>query len=93
MFQVFRDNQDDIAVIWQPDGYVQDIGESMDSDLLQQYEELIQEYLEESWGIYEDSPEAERAVRLCDACYGDGGNVMNRCRNLGKVVMLQSVDR
>lgn len=93
VFQVFRDNQDDIAVIWQPDGYVQDIGESMDSDLLQQYEELIQEYLEESWGIYEDSPEAERAVRLCDACYGDGGNVMNRCRNLGKVVMLQSVDR
>lgn len=89
VFRIFRENQDEIALLWRPDDYVQDVGESMDPKSLQKYNELVRKYWQEGWGIYDDSPDAERAVQLCDACYGDRGVVQNACRRQGKTVMME----
>ena len=40
--------------------------------------------------IYDDSQDAKRAAKICDACYGDGSYVMNLCREYGKPVMIES---
>ena len=56
------------------------------------YRDLMQEYREGGWGIYDDSPDAERAVRFCDAYYGDGSAMANRCHVLKKPVMIQNVN-
>lgn len=92
VLRIFRKNQDEIALLWRPDDQVQDVGERMDPKSLQKYNELVQKYRKEGWGIYDDSAEVERAVELCDASYGDGGDVMNACREQKKPVMIQDVN-
>ena len=90
VLRTFRKNQDEIALLWRPDDYVQEVGESMDPKSLQKYNELVRKYRQEGWGIYDDSADAELAVQLCDAAYGDGGAVLNACRLKGKPVMIQN---
>ena len=87
VLRIFREHQDEIALLWRPDCYVQDVGESVNPTLLQWHNELVLKYCKEGWGIYDDSPDAERAVQLCDAVYGDGGAILNMCRAQRKVVM------
>lgn len=47
------------------------------------------EFIKKEDHIYDDSQDAKRAAKLCDACYGDGSYVMNLCREYGKPVMIQ----
>lgn len=87
VLRIFREHQDEIALLWLSDCYVQDVGEDVNPGLLQKYNEVVLKYCKEGWGIYDDFPDVERAVQLCDAVYGDGGAIMNTCRVLGKAVL------
>jgi phosphorylcholine metabolism protein LicD len=92
VFLTFRENQDEVALLWRPDLKAREMLRRKHSVLWQKYRDLVQEYRERGWGIYDDSQDCDRAVELCDAAYGDGGSVMNRCRALGKPVMIQNSD-
>lgn len=87
----FQKNQADIALLWLPDSEAGQILQDTAPGLWEQYQNLIQEYCNGGWGIYADSSEAEQAVQICDACYGDGGSIVNRCRNMGKVVRTEDM--
>ncbi len=91
VFLAFKEYREEIAFIWRPDFKVRELLRKSHPGLWQQYRSLVQEYREEAWGIYDDSCEAERAIALCDACYGDGGTVINTCRTRKKPVKLQDV--
>lgn len=91
VFELFRKNQGEVALIWRPDRNARDVLRRNHSALWQRYRDLVQEYKENHIGIYDDSSEKERAVLLCDACYGDGGETLNACRVHKKPVMIQSV--
>lgn len=91
VFELFRKNQGEVALIWRPDRNARDVLRRKHSVLWQRYRDLVQEYKENHIGIYDDSSEKERAVLLCDACYGDGGETLNACRVHKKPVMIQSV--
>ena len=60
--------------------------------LWEQYRKLVEEYKAEGWGIYDDTPDMDRAVALCDGYYGDPSSVVQLCQKAGKPVMLQAVD-
>lgn len=92
VIQAFREQQEDIALIWRPDSKARDMLRKRYPGLWQQYRELVTQYQEEAWGIYDESPDAECAITLCDACYGDGGIVFNACRTRKKVIMLQKAE-
>ena len=81
----FQKNKADVALLWLPDSKAGQILQNTAPELWEQYQNLIQEYCNGGWGIYADCSEAEQAVQICDACYGDGGSIVNRCRNMGKV--------
>lgn len=91
VFRVFRENQEDVVVWWRPDPKVREVMRKTKPGALQKYRELLQEYRDNRWGIYDDSTDIEKAVRLCDAYYGDAGSTANLCRNQGKPVMFQNV--
>ena len=91
VFGLFREHKDDIAVIWRPDMNARELLRRSRPEAWPGYRELLQEYREGGWGIYDDSPDAERAVRFCDAYYGDGSAMANRCHVLEKPVMIQNV--
>ena len=50
------------------------------------------EYKEEGWGIFDDTSDMNRSVRLSDAYYGDGSSMVWLYQKAGKLAMIQDVD-
>ncbi len=90
VFLTFRENQDEVALLWCPDSKAGEMLCEKHPELWQKYRDLVQEYKEKGWGIYDDTGDYHPAVEFCDACYGDGGVILNECRVHGKPVMVQN---
>lgn len=65
--------------------------QAMRPEVLQKYMTLKNQYIEEGWGIYDDTADVDRAVIISDAYYGDGSSVVQLYRQTGKSVMIQNV--
>lgn len=92
VFQTFKENQDEVALLWRPHPLIKATIESMRPELWAEYRTLVEEYKEEGWGIYDDTADMDRAVALCDAYYGDGSSLVQLCQEAGKPVMIQNVE-
>ena len=62
---------------------------SMRPDLYQEYQEIVKNYKEEDWGIYDETADIDRAIVLSDAYYGDGSSVVELYKVTGKPIMIQ----
>lgn len=91
VLRLFREKQDDFVLWWRPDPKVREVLRKAKPGVLQEYRDIVQEYRDAGWGIYDDSADRERAVSFCDAYYGDAGSTANRCRDHKKPVMFQEV--
>lgn len=92
VFQVFKENQDAVALLWRPHPLIKATIESMRPKLWQEYEKIVEEYRAEGWGIYDDTPDMDRAVALADAYYGDWSSIVQLFQKVGKSVMVQDMD-
>lgn len=93
VFQVFWERRDEVALLWRPHPLMEATIKSLRPGLREEYEELVEEYREQGWGIYDDTADVDRAVALCDGYYGDQSSVVKLCREAGKLVMIQNVRR
>jgi len=91
VFAVFKENRDEVALLWRPHPLIQATIESMRPQLWEEYREIRDRYIEEGWGIYDDTADMDRAVVLSDAYYGDGSSVVELYKKTGKVLMVQNV--
>ena len=91
VFGVFRENADEVALLWRPHPLIRATIEAMRPQLWEEYAEMVKEYREAGWGIYDDTPDMDRAIALCDAYYGDHSSLVRLCREAGKPVMIQDV--
>lgn len=66
--------------------------QSMMPQLLERYQRIVAKYQEEKWGIYDDTADLDRAIKLSDAYYGDPSSVVELFRKVGKSVMVQDVN-
>ena len=92
VFEVFRENQEEIALLWRPHPLIRATIESMLPQLWEEYEGIVREYRAAGWGIYDDTADIDRAIALCDGYYGDRSSVVRLCREVGKPVMIQNVE-
>ena len=92
VFEIFKENKDEVALLWRPHPLIQATIESMRRQLWEGYKEIRDRYVEEGWGIYDDSADVDRAVVLSDAYYGDHSSVMQLYQKAGKPIMIQNVD-
>ncbi|HCT93167.1 MAG TPA: hypothetical protein DF613_17545 [Lachnospiraceae bacterium] len=92
VFRVFRENQEEVALLWRPHPLIKATIASMRPGLWEAYEELREEYLAEGWGIYDDTPDVDRAIAISDGYYGDGSSLVQMYQKTGKPVMIQDVD-
>ncbi len=92
VFDTFKENVEDVALLWRPHPLMKATIESMRPQLWMDYEKLEERYREEGWGIYDDTVELNRAIALCDAYYGDGSSLVQLCQKAGKPVMIQNVE-
>lgn len=92
VFSVFKEHQDDVALLWRPHPLIKTTIESMRPQLWEEYSKLVEQYKEEGWGIYDDTADMDRAVILCDGYYGDHSSVVQLFAKTGKAILLQCVE-
>ena len=90
--KTFKEQRDEVTLLWMPHPLIQRTCESIHPRLWEKYQEIINQYLEEDWGIYDDTEDLKRDVLLCDAYYGDSDRVAQQCKRMKKPVMLQSLE-
>jgi hypothetical protein len=88
VFEFFK-TREDTVLLWRPHPLLESTIKSMRPWLEQEYAEIVREYKSGGWGIYDDTPDLNRAVALSDAYYGDGGSVVNLFEAAGKPVVGQ----
>lgn len=91
VFEIFKENKDEVAILWRPHPLIQATIESMRPQLWEAYKELRDRYIAEGWGIYDDSADLDRAVVISDAYYGDSSSVVQLYRQTCKPVWIQDV--
>lgn len=92
VFRIFKENKDEVALLWRPHPLIRATIESMRPQLWYAYQQLANEYQAEGWGIYDDTPDMDRAVILSDAYYGDFSSVVQVYQKTEKPLMIQCVD-
>lgn len=92
VFRIFKENRENVALLWRPHPLIQATIESMRPQLWKEYERLVREYRAEGWGIYDDTADLNRAIALSDGYYGDSSSVVQLCREAGKPVLIQDVE-
>ena len=88
----FRRNKEELALLWRPHPLIENTLKSMRPELLQRYLAIKDRYIVEDWGIYDNTPELDRAMVISDAYYGDGSSIVQLYQKTGKAIMIQDVD-
>ena len=91
VLKVFYANRDEVALLWRPHPLMKATIESMQPELWNNYKKIVDKYIEDGWGIYDDTPDLNRAIALSDAYYGDPSSVVQLCQSKSMPVMLQNV--
>lgn len=88
----FKDRQNDIVLLWRPHPLLVDTVNSMTPLLHDAYMQRIQNFKEEGWGIYDETPDYNLAMGLSDGYYGDHSSLLTIYRETGKPIMLQDAE-
>lgn len=90
--RIFRENQEEVALLWRPHPLIENTMKSMRPGMVERYREIRDRYIEEAWGIYDDTPDLDRAIAISDAYYGDRSSVVQLYQQTGKPVMIQNIE-
>ncbi len=91
VLEIFREQQDEVALIWHPHPAIDSAMHLFERPLWLAYRDIVDEYRSEGWGILDESPDAALAIELADAYYGDSDVILQKCRRKGLPVMVQDV--
>ena len=89
--RIFQENSADVALLWRPHPLTEATLAAMRPHLMERYEGIVQGYKAAGWGIYDDSPDMDRAIAVSDAYYGDHSSIVWLYQMTGKPIMIQTV--
>lgn len=92
VFEIFKENRDEIALLWRPHPLIESTLTSMRPQLLDTYRAIRNKYLAEGWGIYDNTADIDRAIVISNAYYGDMSSVVQMYQKTGKPVMILNVE-
>jgi len=82
----------DVVLLWRPHPLSAAAYKSMRPQFLQEYENIVSEYKQQRFGIYDDTPDVHRAIAMADAYYGDWSSLVALFEQTGKPVMIQDIN-
>lgn len=83
-------HREDVVLWWRPHPLNEAACKSMRPELLAEYKEIIDEFKNNAFGIYDDTPYLHRAITLTDAYFGGWGSVAPLYMATGKPVMINA---
>ena len=92
VLKIFADNKDSITLIWRPHPLLESTLRSMRPELADDYVKIVEDYKRENFGIYDDTPDLDRAIIISDAYYGDHSSVVQLYKMTGKPIMIQNIE-
>lgn len=84
--------EDDIVLWWRPHPLYLATIKSMKPHLLEEYERIVADYKDNDIGIYDDSPDLNRAIAEADGYYGDRSSVVHLFQKVGKPILIQDIN-
>jgi len=91
VLEYFR-GHDGAVLLWRPHPLSAAAYNSMRPQFLQEYENIVLEYRQQGFGIYDDTPDVHRAIAVSDAYYGDQGSLVALFQQTGKPIMIQNIN-
>lgn len=91
VLNIFRE-QEDIVLLWRPHPLSVATLETLAWELCNRYQNIVENYKQEGWGIYDESPDLNRAIAISDAYYGDMSSVVALYKVTGKPIMIQNME-
>ncbi len=88
---MFFKNNKDTVLWWRPHPLYESMFASMRPDMLLEYQQIVNQYKQEAWGIFDDGVDLQWAIAETDAYYGDKSSVIQLFKEAGKPVMMQDV--
>lgn len=88
----FFKNRTDVVLLWRPHPLMISTARSMNPDALAEYMEIVEEFRNGGWGIYDDTPDMDRAIAISDAFYGSNSSILVLYRITGKPVLIHNID-
>ncbi|MDR2572654.1 MAG: CDP-glycerol glycerophosphotransferase family protein [Oscillospiraceae bacterium] len=88
VFDTFR-KRDDVVLWWRPHPHLESGIMSLFPHKLSEYKQIIEDYIKEGFGIYDDTADLHRAVTWSDAYYGDWSSVILLYQTIKKPVIIQ----
>lgn len=70
VFECFK-GREDVCLLWRPHPLMESTFASMRKEYAPVYGELKQKFIREDWGIFDDTPDIENTIALCDGYIGD----------------------
>ena len=92
IFRLFEEQQDETVLLLRPHPLLQATVKVKLPQLAKEYDELLDCYRNEGWGIYDDSSDVDRAIVLSDVYYGDWSSLVRMYQETGKPIMIQNVE-
>lgn len=92
VLQIFRENREEITLWWRPHPLIEETMISMEPQLLEEYQRLIEQYKQEKWGIYDDTVDFIRSIIMSNAYYGDKSSLVPLYQKTGKPILIQNIE-
>jgi len=89
VLETFR-NRDDVVLWWRPHPLSEPAYQTLHTQSVNDYKEIVAQYQQEGWGIYDDTVDLYRAISWTDAYYGDWSSVISVYQITGKPIMIGS---
>jgi hypothetical protein len=84
--------RNDVVLWWRPHPLGRTAFATTYPELIDEYDEKVEEYKNGGWGIYDDTPDLHRAIAMSDAYYGDYSSIFVLYQMTGKPIMINSLE-
>lgn len=91
VLETFYENKENVVLLWRPHPLIKATIESMRPALRDDYNNVVEEFRNAGWGIYDDTADLNRAIALSDAYYGDASSLVQLYQKVKKPIMIQNV--
>lgn len=92
VLSAFSRKKDDWVLLWRPHPLLLNTINSMRPKLKEMYLKRVQQFKEEDWGIFDETPDPDMAMALSDAYYGDMSSLITVYKVTGKPILIQNIN-